>query len=699
MSFLYPNVLYALFIPVLLALVAWIMLRQRSKRWEVLVSQQHINELVHRSSRWGKILPLVLGLLSLVFIIPSLARPYSGQRETEEIRRGHNIIIAIDCSRSMQARDVTPSRLDRAKTAAYDLLDDLPEDKFGLIIFSGEAHLLMPLTHDHNSLKESIEQLEYGWISMGGTNLEDVVSLALKTFNRDKTQDTTNALIVLSDGEDTVNAQYNTAIQAKEDHLIVVTAGIGTLNGDVIPDSRQPDGIYRDRRGQQVLTKLDPAPLQLLANETDGQYIQLNDGKELTRYVKQIAERLNREEGMGEKKMVPNDRYYIFAIPSLICLILALITGTKWRAFRKSHLTKTSILLVLLVLTYPIAHAGEKEEKQARSAFTEGYNQLKAQKDKEATKNFSKSLLSSDNNIQTASHYNLGNVTAHNAFAKLAQPQQKEDAQLSNANQQQQDQIGDEQIKEAEQLLTNAIEHYDDALAVNKSYAPALNNKKKIKEYLKKLKEEQKRREEQKKKQEQQKKDKDKDKQDQGKQGQDKQDKNGQDKQDQDKQDKDDQGKQGQDKQDKGNQGKQGQDKQDKGDQGKQDQDKQDKGDQGKQDQDKQDKGDQGKQDQDKQDKGDQGKQGQDKQSHQPGLDEKSNSKPDMNVNPNKEGQSQLNQGSEKKNQDLQIAEIEESKEDKERKEAARILKERSDAEKGSPIPQRPINWAPDKDY
>ncbi|MEG2809298.1 MAG: VWA domain-containing protein [Akkermansia sp.] len=673
MSFLYPNVLYALIIPVLLALVAWIMLRQRSKRWEVLVSQQHINELVHRSSRWGKILPLVLGLLSLVFIIPSLARPYSGQRETEEIRRGHNIIIAIDCSRSMQARDVTPSRLDRAKTAAYDLLDDLPEDKFGLIIFSGEAHLLMPLTHDHNSLKESIEQLEYGWISMGGTNLEDVVSLALKTFNRDKTQDTTNALIVLSDGEDTVNAQYNTAIQAKEDHLIVVTAGIGTLNGDVIPDSRQQDGIYRDRRGQQVLTKLDPAPLQLLANETDGQYIQLNDGKELTRYVKQIAERLNREEGMGEKKMVPNDRYYIFAIPSLICLILALITGTKWRAFRKSHLTKTSILLVLLVLTYPIAHAGEKEEKQARSAFTEGYNQLKAQKDKEATKNFSKSLLSSDNNIQTASHYNLGNVTAHNAFAKLAQPQQKEGAQLSNANQQQQDQIGDEQIKEAEQLLTNAIEHYDDALAVNKSYAPALNNKKKIKEYLKKLKEEQKRREEQKKKQEQQKKDKDKDKQDQGKQDQDKQDKGDQGKQDQDKQDKDDQGKQGQDKQDKGNQGKQGQDKQDKGDQGKQDQDKQDKG--------------------------DQGKQGQDKQSHQPGLDEKSNSKPDMNVNPNKEGQSQLNQGSEKKNQDLQIAEIEESKEDKERKEAARILKERSDAEKGSPIPQRPINWAPDKDY
>ncbi|MEG1937752.1 MAG: VWA domain-containing protein [Akkermansia sp.] len=681
MSFLYPNVLYSLIIPVLLALVAWIMLRQRSKRWEVLVSQQHINELVHRSSRWGKILPLVLGLLSLVFLIPSLARPYSGQRETEEIRRGHNIIIAIDCSRSMQARDVTPSRLDRAKTAAYDLLDDLPEDKFGLIIFSGEAHLLMPLTHDHNSLKESIEQLEYGWISMGGTNLENVVSLALKTFNRDKTQDTTNALIVLSDGEDTVNAQYNTAIQAKEDHLIVVTAGIGTLNGDVIPDSRQQDGIYRDRRGQQVLTKLDPAPLQLLANETDGQYIQLNDGKELTRYVKQIAERLNREEGMGEKKMIPNDRYYIFAIPSLICLILALITGTKWRAFRKSHLTKTSILLVLLVLTYPIAHAGEKEEKQARSAFTEGYNQLKAQKDKEATKNFSKSLLSSDNNIQTASHYNLGNVTAHNAFAKLAQPQQKEGAQLSNANQQQQDQIGDEQIKEAEQLLTNAIEHYDDALAVNKSYTPALNNKKKIKEYLKKLKEEQKRREEQKKKQEQQKKD--KDKQDQGKQGQDKQDKNGQDKQNQDKQD----------------QGKQGQDKQDKGDQGKQDQDKQDKNDQGKQDQDKQDKGDQGKQGQDKQDKGDQGKLGQDKQSHQPGLDEKSNSKPDMNVNPNKEGQSQLNQGSEKKNQDLQIAEIEESKEDKERKEAARILKERSDAEKGSPIPQRPLNWAPDKDY
>ena len=133
-----------------------------------------------------------------------------------------------------------PTRLGRAKTAAYDLLDALPGDNFGIIIFSGDAVLLMPLTHDHNALKETIEQLQFGWVSQGGTNLENVVRLALQTFKRDKEADAKNALVILSDGEDTVNITYKTAEAARQHQLIIVTAGIGTTIGTTIPDEHIP---------------------------------------------------------------------------------------------------------------------------------------------------------------------------------------------------------------------------------------------------------------------------------------------------------------------------------------------------------------------------------------------------------------------------------------------------------------------------
>ena len=197
----------------------------------MLVSPEYRRELVHAPATWHRVLPVIFAVLASIFAILSIARPVDGYTEVKEIPKSRNILIAIDCSRSMLSKDASPTRLGRAKTAAYDLLDALPGDNFGIIIFSGDAVLLMPLTHDHNALKETIEQLQFGWVSQGGTNLENVVRLALQTFKRDKEADAKNALVILSDGEDTVNITYKTAEAARQHQLIIVTAGIGTTIG------------------------------------------------------------------------------------------------------------------------------------------------------------------------------------------------------------------------------------------------------------------------------------------------------------------------------------------------------------------------------------------------------------------------------------------------------------------------------------
>ena len=557
MTFLYPNVLYALILPALLAAAAWWLWRRRSRKWEVLVSPEYRRELVNAPATWHRVLPVIFAVLASIFAILSIARPVDGYTEVKEIPKSRNILIAIDCSRSMLSKDASPTRLGRAKTAAYDLLDALPGDNFGIIIFSGDAVLLMPLTHAHNALKETIEQLQFGWVSQGGTNLENVVRLALQTFKRDKEADAKNALVILSDGEDTVNITYKTAEAARQHQLIIVTAGIGTTIGTTIPDEQSPSGLYRDRRGQHVVSKLNPESLQYLARQTEGQYVQLSDGAALNRFVKDIADRLDTTEGKEEVRRVPNDRYIIFAVPALICLLLTLLAGTHWRSFRRSgrrgmtSLTAAALFCAGLLgqeaqadthaldNVTDLIRTGKTEEavksidemlavpdlaEETRQAleFAKGCLEQKADNPKEAAEAFSQALLSPKPALQADSHFNLGNLEAAQARKTMtfSRPEgEQQQARLSSI---------DDQIKEidarlakipvAKKHVKEAVKRFDDALSAYGSHEGAASNKeemlrydKSLDEYRRQLEELKKKLEEEKKKQQDQNKDQHKD--------------------------------------------------------------------------------------------------------------------------------------------------------------------------------------------
>ena len=557
MTFLYPNVLYALILPALLAAAAWWLWRRRSRKWEVLVSPEYRRELVHAPATWHRVLPVIFAVLASIFAILSMARPVDGYTEVKEIPKSRNILIAIDCSRSMLSKDASPTRLGRAKTAAYDLLDALPGDNFGIIIFSGDAVLLMPLTHDHNALKETIEQLQFGWVSQGGTNLENVVRLALQTFKRDKEADAKNALVILSDGEDTVNITYKTAEAARQHQLIIVTAGIGTTIGTTIPDEQSPSGLYRDRRGQHVVSKLNPESLQYLARQTEGQYVQLSDGAALNRFVKDIADRLDTTEGKEEVRRVPNDRYIIFAVPALICLLLTLLAGTRWRSFRRSGrrgMTALTVAALFCVgLLGPEAQAdthaldnvtdlirtGKTEEavksidemlavpdlaEETRQAleFAKGCLEQKADNPKEAAEAFSQALLSPKPVLQADSHFNLGNLEAAQARKTMTFSRPEGEQQQARPS------SIDDQIKEidarlakipvAKKHVKEAVKRFDDALSAYGSHEGAAANKEEmlrydqsLDEYRRQLEELKKKLEEEKKKQQDQNKDQNKD--------------------------------------------------------------------------------------------------------------------------------------------------------------------------------------------
>ncbi|KAA3182686.1 VWA domain-containing protein [Akkermansia sp. BIOML-A55] len=751
MTFLYPNVLYALILPALLAAAAWWLWRRRSRKWEVLVSPDYRHELVHAPASWHRVLPVIFSVLAAVFCILSIARPIDGYTEVKEVPKSRNILIAIDCSRSMLSKDASPSRLGRAKTAAYDLLDALPGDNFGIIIFSGESVLLMPLTHDHNALKETIEQLQFGWVSQGGTNLEKVVRLALQTFKRDKEADSKNALVILSDGEDTVNVTYKTAEAARQSKLIIVTAGIGTTIGTTIPDENSPSGLYRDRRGQHVVSRLNPDSLQYLANQTDGQYVQLSDGAALNRFVKDIAERLDVTEGKEETRRIPNDRYIIFAVPALICLILTLIAGTRWRSFRRSSRRGMALLAGTVLLctgllgtearadtamldnVTDLIRTGKTEEavkaidgmialpdlpEETRQAleFAKGCLEQKAGNPKEAAEAFSQALLSPNRSLQSDSHFNLGNMEAAKAKTSMTFSR-SEEKQTPPQPASIDDQIKEidarlAKIPEAKQHIKEAVKRFDDALSAHRSHEGAAANKeemlrydKELDEYRKQLEELKKKLEEEKKKQQQQQ---NKDQQNKDQQNKDQQNKDQQnkDQQNKDQQNKDQQNKDQQNK-DQQNKDQQNKDQQNKDQQNKEQQNK----DQQNKDQQNKDQQNKDQQNKDQQNKDQQNKDQQNKdQQNTPGSQDKNKqdemkntplpSSPEKDKLPEAPASSTSQpQPTGEDGKPVPVAAQKESKEAKERREARAILMERRDIEPGCPVPQRSPDYPPDKDY
>ena len=139
MSFLYPYVLLGLLLPLLLGVALLLLSRHRKNNWQQLVSAGHRKKLVKPTSVWNSTVPAILLLLALCSCIVAVARPFNGYRSAEASVNGRNLIIALDISRSMETRDVDPSRLGAARSAAQMLIDALPTDKIGLMIFSGEA--------------------------------------------------------------------------------------------------------------------------------------------------------------------------------------------------------------------------------------------------------------------------------------------------------------------------------------------------------------------------------------------------------------------------------------------------------------------------------------------------------------------------------------------------------------------------------
>ena len=274
MTFGHPMWFWAMaFLPVLLVLFLHNE-RRRGKLLRQLVAARLQDRLAGTVSVVGRRFRFALLLLALACLIASLAQPRLGYSWEQSKRKGRDVLIAIDCSRSMLATDLAPSRLARAKLAAQDFIGQLKGDRVGLIAFAGSSFLQAPLTIDYGAVLDSLAELDTNIIPKGGTNIAGAIKEAEEAFG--KGEGDNRCLVVFTDGEE-LDTDGITTAAAQKDKIKIFTVGLGSADGSLIPlpGGNSGTGFVKDENGQIVKSKLDEERLRKIAEVTGGFYVHL----------------------------------------------------------------------------------------------------------------------------------------------------------------------------------------------------------------------------------------------------------------------------------------------------------------------------------------------------------------------------------------------------------------------------------------
>ncbi len=334
-QFQHIGYLYALAVLPLLVLLFTAMMYWRKKKIRKLGDERLIKEQILGYVPGRSATKFILLLSALFLIIVGWANLRMGDKSEKIQRKGVDVIIAMDVSKSMLATDIQPDRLARAKQLVMSLTDKMKNDRIALIVFAGKSYLQVPLTIDYSAVKMLLQNVTPDMVPTQGTVISDAIDMAMQSFSQNERK--YKSLIVISDGEDHDEAAVAKTREASESGVIVHTVGVGSPQGATLYDPATRS-VKLDETGQPVVSKLNEDALKSIASAGRGTY-------SLLRNTDEVAAKLTNElEGMEQKSLgsvVYTDftsyfQYFLFA--GLLALVIEwLLPGTNRKKKQKNE--------------------------------------------------------------------------------------------------------------------------------------------------------------------------------------------------------------------------------------------------------------------------------------------------------------------------------------------------------------------------
>lgn len=320
--FAHPEYLFLfLAIPVLIGLFAYSQYI-RKKKIKLFGNPDLLAELMPHVSFVRPQVKFYIQIAAISLIIIVLAQPQFGTKMEKEKRKGIEVMIALDISNSMMAQDIQPNRLEKSKQVLSKMVDDMTEDKVGLVVFAGDAYTQLPITVDYISAKMFMSSINPKLVARQGTAIGTAVDLCIKSFGdiKEKTE-TGRAIIVITDGENHEDDAVAAAKLALEKGILVYVVGMGKPEGAPIP----VDGtmsFWKDKDGNVVVSKLNEEMCKNIAQAGGGVYVRADNTNNAYKVITKELNKLAKAEIKTQVFSDYNEQFQSFALLALLLLLL-----------------------------------------------------------------------------------------------------------------------------------------------------------------------------------------------------------------------------------------------------------------------------------------------------------------------------------------------------------------------------------------
>ncbi len=328
-AFRFPYILL-FYLVFLCSLIIWINFEKNHKirvwsRIDSTLKNKLFSRLDQNLLRWKNRLTII----GLIFLIFSAAGPQIGTRVSPIDRKGVDLVFAVDVSESMNAEDIKPSRLEKAKFEISQIINQLKGDRIGIIVFAGSSHLYLPLTSDYEATQLFLDAIDTKMIPNQGTDLGTALTTAMSVFNNE--DDKYKVMVLITDGEDHEGAAIELASTALKSGIITHSVGVGTAKGSLIPINNNSNNnrYKRDKKGILVTSKLNENTLIELANAGGGIYSRFNNRDSKYKEIMSAIDNMEKRSIATHIYSEYEDRYQLFATISFILLTVGLIMPTR----------------------------------------------------------------------------------------------------------------------------------------------------------------------------------------------------------------------------------------------------------------------------------------------------------------------------------------------------------------------------------